>query len=61
MAMASHLALLGVFTYDGNIRVPAQAAMLVTALGIVVAVLDENHSCLHCHGASLDANDYHCL
>ena len=37
MATASHLALLGVFTYHGNIRVPAQATMLVITLGIVVA------------------------
>ena len=51
MATASHLALLGVFTYHGNIRVPAQATMLVITLGIVVAMPDENHSCLHCHGA----------
>jgi hypothetical protein len=51
MAMASHLALLGVFTYHGNIRVPAQAAMLVTTLGMVSAMLDENHSCLHYRSA----------
>jgi hypothetical protein len=59
MATASHLALLGVFTYHGNIRVPAQAAMLVITLGMVSAMLDENHSCLHCYGASLNANGYH--
>ena len=51
MATASHLALLGVFTYHGNIRVPAQAAMLVTTSGMVSAMLDENHSCLHYRSA----------
>jgi hypothetical protein len=59
MATASHLSYLGVFTYHGSIRVPAQVAMLVVTLGMDCAVLDENHSCLHCVGASLDANGYH--
>jgi hypothetical protein len=44
MAMASHLALLGVFTYHGNIRVPAQAAMLVTTSGMVSARAVKDYS-----------------
>jgi hypothetical protein len=51
MATASHLSCLGVFTYHGNIRVPGQWQMLVITSGIDCAVPDENHSCLHCHGA----------
>jgi hypothetical protein len=43
MATASHLDCLGVFTYDGDIRLQKQAAMLVTTLGIMCAKAD--HHC----------------
>jgi hypothetical protein len=38
MATASHLDCLGVFTYDGGIRVPRQWQMLVTTLGMIDAM-----------------------
>ena len=51
MATASHLSCLGVFPSHAIMRVSAQAAMLVTTLGMDCAMLDENHSYLHCVGA----------
>ena len=51
MATVSHLSCLGVFPSDSNIRVPGQWPMLVNTSGMDRALLDENHSCLHCYGA----------